>query len=1536
MSRKKIHKKIVWLLLVFIIVSSCMYEKRNQLQKNVHDSVNVENPIQTTEQQSNNNITESIKAKDESILVCEETQDSKPTNSIESSDIKENFLMPTEESIEEWKEDGSWEDRVAFYESLPNEVSPNLVQNLQMTGVGTDVDLGEVKGVTASMPSTGDVKTLVITCDFEGMRYVDGIDDKVEQWFNGQENTTSMVYPFESVSAYYERSSFGKLRLSSEFFAYHSEHTRDYYYDEENNYDLIPELIDSYVESIKASCSGTESEKEKYLNDYLKRFDSNSDGIIDGVYLVFSGETTDWGTLWWPHVNYYNGYEIGDYTFGSVCWQMAQNVGGMPTTADYYTDDTTAIIHETGHMLGLPDLYSQNGGGKGTLTFDMMDTNLGDHNAFFKMLLGWIDVNDIPIITEGDANKVQLEGYAKTGDVAVVIPEYDTSKGLYTEFYMLEYYESYGNDTIPKLDAYDGLRIYHINAELDESKTEFLANNTSCVADNITPLISAYDKDVSGERNAHASVYSDLRGGSLLYANWGEGDYECLYYEGDELTPYTSPASYQYDDDNSYYGYKYSGFFVKDINIENQVAIFTTGFETEKSTPNMEYEIYESDADGYNSKFNLRIYFETEIRLKDYAMNNKDAYIVDGSGEKVASVNMILYNYRPYNYITFTMDDSSVIDNKEDNYAVVIPEGTILSTYGTTNKEIRIPYNTKKEYPLEDFAQVKKEDFSSKVNSSDVDENGNGIYFFGDKKNTWNGELSKFDDPYGQMEIQPANYSMYILENFKCGEEVKIDVTPVENEQYMQLHRVSCLGNGKYGISWFSVIDSKLLFRAVDSSGQVLNERLIDISGCVTAGAVGNAVWVVYEDYYIIYDYEDETKDTRKNLPDIEETPTWFVFSDDIMVIRCLLNNGDEKSYIIRDGEIVYVDEGRDGKFGKSRAVDIKKIGDYYYYNTELLINQGAGAEYAQYIDVFDEDFDKIESYKLDNVLSSRGICGIARGFVVYEWSSLALYDKNFNYVKTLDISAQYFRTSLDSNNIVFVDVAESSITTKKITLSDLTRDNNNNEIVMPDGVNVIDGNTIVFSAHVKQKDFTEQFATDTYTILFESDEEYIQDGEIVSIGYKDERHTKYYKIAFDDIEHEYGDWESDGVDEKTDTHTKKCLVCGESIKEEHNWNEGEVVKKSTCVVEGERVYTCIDCEATKTEKMESLGHEFSEEWTADKEASCIEAGSKSHHCTRENCTEKSDVTVIPQTEHIWDEGTVTDEGEQVYNCTYCTSTKIGDIITVGHKYSEEWTVDKEASCGEAGSKSHHCIAQDCTEVIDVTEIPATGQHTYDEGVIQKIPTCVTNGSKLYTCKVCKHAKTEDVKATGIHIYGDWVQTKKAQCDKDGEKARICVTCTYQETEKIPATGFVKGGEFTKGNNIYTIKTIKGKKGTIVYERPTKNNKKTVKIPKTVKIKGKTYTVTEISAEAFKGNTKLKSVTIPEGVTKIGKDAFSGCKNLKMITIKSSKLKTVGKNAIKGIHKKATIKVPKKKLTKYKRLFKTKTGYKKSMKIKKN
>ena len=68
----------------------------------------------------------------------------------------------------------------------------------------------------------------------------------------------------------------------------------------------------------------------------------------------------------------------------------------------------------------------------------------------------------------------------------------------------------------------------------------------------------------------------------------------------------------------------------------------------------------------------------------------------------------------------------------------------------------------------------------------------------------------------------------------------------------------------------------------------------------------------------------------------------------------------------------------------------------------------------------------------------------------------------------------------------------------------------------------------------------------------------------------------------------------------------------------------------------------------------------------------------------------------------------------------------------------------------------------------------------------------------------------------------------------------------------------------------------------------------------------------------------------------IGAKAFYKCAKLKSITIKTTKLttKTVGANAFKGVYKKATVKVPAKKLKAYKTLL-VKKGLPKTAKVKK-
>ncbi len=148
------------------------------------------------------------------------------------------------------------------------------------------------------------------------------------------------------------------------------------------------------------------------------------------------------------------------------------------------------------------------------------------------------------------------------------------------------------------------------------------------------------------------------------------------------------------------------------------------------------------------------------------------------------------------------------------------------------------------------------------------------------------------------------------------------------------------------------------------------------------------------------------------------------------------------------------------------------------------------------------------------------------------------------------------------------------------------------------------------------------------------------------------------------------------------------------------------------------------------------------------------------------------------------------------------------------------------------------------------------------------------------------------------------------------------VTCdgkTYKVTS-IGKNAFYKNTKLTSiaiGNNVTSIED---------YAFYGCKNVTSIKMGRSVEI---------IGASSFRKCTKLKSIVLPKSIDELGKNAFYGCKKLKTITIQANSVVDIADNAIKGISKKAIIKVPKKLIKGYKKQLGKKTGYKKTMKLKK-
>ena len=473
-------------------------------------------------------------------------------------------------------------------------------------------------------------------------------------------------------------------------------------------------------------------------------------------------------------------------------------------------------------------------------------------------------------------------------------------------------------------------------------------------------------------------------------------------------------------------------------------------------------------------------------------------------------------------------------------------------------------------------------------------------------------------------------------------------------------------------------------------------------------------------------------------------------------------------------------------------------------------------------------------------------------------------------------------------------------------------------------------------------------------------------------------------------------DWKDNG----DGTATCQREGCGKSHT--HTLDEGEVTKKPSCEDTGVKTYHCkeADCNYTKTEDIAATGHNW-DDGKITTEASCDHTGVKTYTCKTCGDTRTETIAML---EHTWDEGQVTtkpsctEKGIRTYTCKVCKATKTEDIEATGHDYKvkdhkdatcteDGYTTSVCKNCGDEkketikatghqhtevrGAKKATCIEEgytgdtyctDCENMISTGKKIEKTDHTWDNGVVSKDPTCTEKGSKTYTCAVCRETKTEEIPATG-HQNKEVRDKKAATCTKAGYTGdTYCKDCgellkTGKETDALGHTWgkgkvtrkstYTAAGQITytcsrcgkkrvittkklfypKAGTKYTVagcqyKVIKA--GAEVSLVGTNKNAKSVTIPAVIKVKGVTYKVTSIGAKAFNGSKKLTKVTIGTNIKKISNNAFYKCKSLKTVIIKSVLLtkKTANKKAFKGVNKKMVIKVPKKMKKVYVKIFK--------------
>ena len=390
---------------------------------------------------------------------------------------------------------------------------------------------------------------------------------------------------YYSLSEYYKISSYNKLNIKGEVTPW-------------IDLDLTTkEISSSSISNYTLDC-GTYFPTEKAIN-YIKenlnidltKYDNDKDGFIDGVYFIYGCPTflddssLSSSTFW--NFTYYNVLNKDKASISSpvLMTYSWSSFDMLSKGSDKTKLDTHTYIHEFGHQLGLNDYYdTSNSGGLNPYTspmggLDMMDNNVGDHSAFSKFALGWVN----PYVVNGDYGEVNIELKSLLSDgECIILPTKEYNNTPFDEYFMIEYVK---NDSINKLDSTagypstfytdgriirfyskNGIRITHIDARGVDANLDY----TDSINDMIMTKFSNTASTKEGyycPTNHNSYVLTSLISGNASRNTLGTffvANNQDLIYEGTTIDFYSSsvnsrasmiPFSTNRFDDGSFFNY---------------------------------------------------------------------------------------------------------------------------------------------------------------------------------------------------------------------------------------------------------------------------------------------------------------------------------------------------------------------------------------------------------------------------------------------------------------------------------------------------------------------------------------------------------------------------------------------------------------------------------------------------------------------------------------------------------------------------------------------------------------------------------------------------------------------------------------------------------------------------------------------------------------------------------------------------------------------------------------------------------------------
>ena len=171
-------------------------------------------------------------------------------------------------------------------------------------------------------------------------------------------------------------------------------------------------------------------------------------------------------------------------------------------------------------------------------------------------------------------------------------------------------------------------------------------------------------------------------------------------------------------------------------------------------------------------------------------------------------------------------------------------------------------------------------------------------------------------------------------------------------------------------------------------------------------------------------------------------------------------------------------------------------------------------------------------------------------------------------------------------------------------------------------------------------------------------------------------------------------------------------------------------------------------------------------DWRETKPATETEAGSRERDCT---VCDYVQTETIPMLEHEHSYGDWQKDETQHWKECRC-----GEKTEVGNHTFDDWTITKEPTTTETGSRERDCTVCDYVQ----TETIPMLEHEHSYGDWQK--------DETQHWKECRCGEKTEV---GNHTFDDWTITKEPTTTETGSRERGCAVCEYVQTEAIPAAG---------------------------------------------------------------------------------------------------------------------------------------------------